>query len=320
MQESDVEQSDSEHRSLVQCSYTTVYGSTGRTEAGLQTTSMSTTPSQVMNGVPQSLATNTRPGHIFCDVCYFTKPTDEFTSFSNCGHAFCTECVFRVFERSVIQSRVDLQCLQCTEQVTDEEIKSILTPRLYQKYLEFSLKHYLATVRNVRYCPSPDCPYACIDSTENGMPAINHFVCAREECHKEYCYQCKCPWHPDKTCQQAREEVALTMPEAAAPIPEETLRTLKAKQCPFCYATVEKLDDGSCNQVECINCRGSFCWLCGKSVTEMHYLRCVYNYGDCIYSLSTLNIGGYHVSVTHSRSLVQSQAESFVFIYFVEMI
>lgn len=264
--------SDVEHRSLVQDSNKPSYGSTSHTDTSRKSITMSTSPS-VMNGVPQSLERNEETGQFFCKVCYCTKPTNEFTVF-NCGHKFCTECVVTVFERSVTESRVDLQCLQCTEQVTEEEVRAILAAHLYQKYLDFTLKRYLATVPNVCYCPSPDCPYACIKATEYGMS--NYFMCAREECHKEYCYQCKCPWHPNKSCQQAREEVAITMPEAAAPLPQETLKTLNAKECPFCHVTVEKLDDGSCNQVYCINCMQSFCWLCGKSVTEMHYLRYVF--------------------------------------------
>ena len=209
----------------------------------------------------------------WCCVCYMMKPSSQFLKFSNCGHAFCKDCVKSAFEMGVMESRTDLQCLNCSVETLPIEVQSVTSKELYEKYLEFSLRRFLAREPNVRSCPSPDCPYAYILENISGCEEY-HFVCENESCGREFCYQCKCSWHPDRTCQEARLEVALDMPEDT--IPEDVLKNMNAKQCPVCHATIEKMADGSCNQVHCISCGQDFCWLCGKKISEMHYMRFVF--------------------------------------------
>ena len=198
-----------------------------------------------------------------CQVCYDDKADEQFFTFPNCGHRFCTECVRTEFEMSIAQSKTNLECLRCDVPVSPDDVSFILSEESYQKYLDFSLRRYLAREPDTRYCLAPDCPYACIfdkfrDATDS------HFVCEREECRKEYCYGCKGAWHPGKSCQQARSEVAIDMT-----LPSD----IETKECPVCHVTVEKMADGSCNQVKCLSCGEDFCWLCGKKITEMHFLR-----------------------------------------------
>jgi E3 ubiquitin-protein ligase RNF19A len=39
-----------------------------------------------------------------------------------------------------------------------------------------------------------------------------------------------------------------------------------------------KMNDGSCNHMACPVCGAEFCWLCMKEISDLHYLRFVYNY------------------------------------------
>ena len=208
--------------------------------------------------------------HSSCSVCYLEKPASNFFCFESCGHAFCIDCVTKVFEMKVTDSQVKLECLQCSGVVLQHEVREILDDDFYEKYLQFALRQYLSTNPNVRFCLAPDCPYACIFENVSGCDE-SHFACARVECSKEYCYKCKLPWHHLKTCEQARSEVAINMPEDV--LTDDVVKKMKLKSCPSCHATIEKMSDGSCNQVHCASCNVSFCWLCGKEVSEMHYLR-----------------------------------------------
>lgn len=206
-----------------------------------------------------------------CEVCYLDRPLGDFVTFSKCGHKFCGDCVRCVFHTYITRSMVDLQCLKCDGEVPAEEVKELVHRKYFNKYLEFTLRKYLATIPHVRYCLSPDCPFACIESGETRITSdvsTNHFVCLRDECKKEYCYDCKLSWHPGKSCVEAKAEAP-----AQDVIPEVTLQQLNVKQCPSCKAVIEKMDDGTCNEVKCTVCHTTFCWLCMKPVSEMHFFR-----------------------------------------------
>ena len=209
-----------------------------------------------------------------CEVCLMIKPSDHFVYFSNCGHEFCMECVKKVFECNISESRVDLQCLRCDESIPQNEIKNILDAQSFEKYLDFTVRKFLATQQPyVCYCLTPNCPYACINSCSSStsqQEERDHFVCRMEGCHSEYCNSCKRPWHSGKTC----EDYASEHPEEVSDqISDELKKLMGTKNCPVCGIVIEKLSDGSCNQVICSVCQTSFCWLCGRPVSEMHYLR-----------------------------------------------
>ncbi len=206
-----------------------------------------------------------------CGICYQEKPSLSFHEFDNCKHRFCTDCIQRAYHDNVTSSRINVQCLECKELVHPEELRHLIKPELYDQFLTLSLRKWLASIPEARYCLSPDCPYACIATKTKSRSAQEqdkHFVCRHEECQKEYCNVCKLPWHPEKTCEEARADA----PESEA-IPEATLKKLNAKPCPNCTSMIEKRDDGSCNSIKCTVCQTNFCWLCMQQVSEMHFMR-----------------------------------------------
>ncbi len=208
-----------------------------------------------------------------CGVCYLEKPSSSFHEFTSCRHRFCIDCIQHAYHNNITSSMINIQCLECKEQVHPEEVKTLVNHELYERFLNLSLRKCLSTIPEVRYCLSPDCPYACILAKVKAKSASEedrHFICRREECKREYCNDCKLTWHSDQTCAQARAEA----PESEA-IPEAILKQLNAKPCPSCKSMIEKMDDGTCNEVNCAVCHTSFCWLCMKPVSEMHFMRYV---------------------------------------------
>ena len=208
------------------------------------------------------------PGLRMCLVCYRQTRPEDFVSFSACSHSFCRECVKYTFELSIWDGRTNIQCLLCAKPVHAHEIATVVDQRYFIRYLDFSLRRYLSLQPNVRRCIAPDCPYSYILDKPSSC-SDDHFICRREGCGREFCIRCKRPWHEGKSCQQAREEVAIDVESLSG----ETLTQLNIKPCPRCSSKVEKLEDGSCNQVHCTNCNGDFCWLCLQPITEMHFLR-----------------------------------------------
>lgn len=204
-----------------------------------------------------------------CEVCYL--PVVKFVTLSECGHRFCETCVNTAFDSYLMGGRVTISCLQCSRPANPNEIKENLTPELYDKYLEFSLRRYLILQKNVRHCTAPDCPFAyIIDNPSNCED--DHFICLREGCGTEYCIKCNRPWHEGISCNKAKSKRQKDKPNGVEALGKDVMKEINVKLCPRCNTAVEKVDDGACNHVVCSICSLGFCWLCLKPGSEMHYL------------------------------------------------
>lgn len=51
------------------------------------------------------------------------------------------------------------------------------------------------------------------------------------------------------------------------------------KVCPRCSAFIMKINDGSCNRMNCTVCGCLFCWLCLQEISDVHFLRSVWGCG-----------------------------------------
>ena len=203
---------------------------------------------------------------VVCGVCCWEKVE---VTLALCGHQFCVACLQTAFSNCLRQGKGQLQCLQCSTDVLPHEV-AVIVPGMFERYIEFALRKYLVSVGSVRYCPAPDCEYAHIWENVSSCEDT-HFVCQHRSCGKEFCYECKRPWHAGQSCQQAREQVAINLPEDT--LSSSMLQGLDVKQCPACGTSIQKVRDDTCNLVNCEVCEKSFCWLCGKEASEMHFFR-----------------------------------------------
>ncbi|KAJ8268212.1 hypothetical protein COCON_G00133840 [Conger conger] len=95
-------------------------------------------------------------------------------------------------------------------------------------------------------------------------------VCRREGCGAEFCYHCKQVWHPNQTCDSARQQ---RMHSSHSPsYTQDQGPADDIKPCPRCGAYIIKMNDGSCNHMTCAVCGCEFCWLCMKEISDLHYL------------------------------------------------
>ena len=63
---------------------------------------------------------------------------------------------------------------------------------------------------------------------------------------------------------------------SAFPLPVEAE---DIKVCPRCSAFIMKINDGSCNRMNCTVCGCLFCWLCLQEISDVHFLRSVWGCG-----------------------------------------
>ncbi|KAM7175000.1 E3 ubiquitin-protein ligase RNF19A isoform 2-T6 [Macrochelys suwanniensis] len=211
-----------------------------------------------------------------CPLCLLRHSKDRFPEIMTCHHRSCVDCLRQYLRIEISESRVNISCPECSERFNPHDIRLILNDGiLMEKYEEFMLRRWLVADPDCRWCPAPDCGYAVIAF---GCASCPKLTCGREGCGTEFCYHCKQIWHPNQTCDAARQERAHSL----------RLRTIRSssisysqesgaaaddiKPCPRCAAYIIKMNDGSCNHMTCAVCGCEFCWLCMKEISDLHYL------------------------------------------------
>uniref|UniRef100_A0A3Q2ZBQ3 RBR-type E3 ubiquitin transferase n=1 Tax=Kryptolebias marmoratus TaxID=37003 RepID=A0A3Q2ZBQ3_KRYMA len=231
-----------------------------------------------------------------CPLCLLRHSRESFPDIMTCHHRSCIDCLRQYLRIEISESRVNISCPECTERFNPHDIRMILGDRvLMEKYEEFMLRRWLVADPDCRWCPAPDCGYAVIAFGCASCPKI---TCGREGCGTEFCYHCKQLWHPNQTCDAARQQRAQSLrlrtvrssslsysqeSGAAGRLTKKKLTkahlllllptcTDDIKPCPRCAAYIIKMNDGSCNHMTCAVCGCEFCWLCMKEISDLHYL------------------------------------------------
>ncbi|XP_059194523.1 E3 ubiquitin-protein ligase RNF19A-like [Centropristis striata] len=236
--------------------------------SGPSSSASSSSSSKVGSGVGAEL--------MECPLCLLRHSRESFPDIMTCHHRSCIDCLRQYLRIEISESRVNISCPECSERFNPHDIRMILGDRaLMEKYEEFMLRRWLVADPDCRWCPAPDCGYAVIAFGCASCPKI---TCGREGCGTEFCYHCKQLWHPNQTCDAARQQRAQSL----------RLRTVRSsslsysqesgaaaddiKPCPRCAAYIIKMNDGSCNHMTCAVCGCEFCWLCMKEISDLHYL------------------------------------------------
>ncbi|XP_068603150.1 E3 ubiquitin-protein ligase RNF19B [Brachionichthys hirsutus] len=236
----------------------------------------SSTPPKPLSSSQPSLAGAPSSGEaalLECPLCLVRQPADQLPELLGCSHRSCLCCLRQYLRIEITESRVQLSCPECAERLAPQQVADILDDTaLLEKYEEFLLRRCLASDPDCRWCPAPDCGFAVIAS---GCASCPRLVCRREGCGAEFCYHCKQAWHPNQTCDSARQQRAQSLHTHSSHSPSSTQEQGAAddiKPCPRCGAYIIKMNDGSCNHMTCAVCGCEFCWLCMKEISDLHYL------------------------------------------------
>ncbi|XP_036866293.1 E3 ubiquitin-protein ligase RNF19B isoform X5 [Manis javanica] len=215
------------------------------------------------------------PEEVECPLCLVRLPPERAPRLLSCPHRSCRDCLRHYLRLEISESRVPISCPECSERLNPHDIRLLLSdPPLMHKYEEFMLRRYLASDPDCRWCPAPDCGYAVI---AYGCASCPKLTCEREGCQTEFCYHCKQIWHPNQTCDMARQQRAQTLRvrtkhTSGLSYGQESGPADDIKPCPRCSAYIIKMNDGSCNHMTCAVCGCEFCWLCMKEISDLHYL------------------------------------------------
>uniref|UniRef100_A0A1A8PAB5 RBR-type E3 ubiquitin transferase n=1 Tax=Nothobranchius pienaari TaxID=704102 RepID=A0A1A8PAB5_9TELE len=229
----------------------------------------SSTPSRPLSSSQPSLGGG--ESHLLeCPLCLVRQPPEQLPELLGCSHRSCLCCLRQYLRIEITESRVQLSCPECTERLAPRQVADILDDAaLLEKYEEFLLRRCLASDPDCRWCPAPDCGFAVIAS---GCASCPRLVCRREGCGAEFCYHCKQAWHPNQTCDSARQQRAQSLHTHSPSYTQDQGPADDIKPCPRCGAYIIKMNDGSCNHMTCAVCGCEFCWLCMKEISDLHYL------------------------------------------------
>lgn len=211
-----------------------------------------------------------------CPLCLLRHSKDKFPEIMTCHHRSCIDCLRQYLRIEISESRVNISCPECSERFNPYDIRMILGDDiLMEKYGEFMLRRWLVADPDCRWCPAPDCGFAVIAF---GCASCPKLTCGREGCGTEFCYHCKQIWHPNQTCDAARQQRAQSLhlrtirSSSVSYSQESGAAADDIKPCPRCAAYIVKMNDGSCNHMTCAVCGCEFCWLCMKEISDLHYL------------------------------------------------
>ena len=210
-----------------------------------------------------------------CNICFENKVNKENIAQKCCLHYFCDNCIKKYLIYQINNGVVlDIKCLMagCPHLYTSEEIRSNVPNDIYRKYLRFYGIQIKIRNPEKKYinCPFVDCD-ELVDVTNinegNVICGVGHVFC--REC-------LKIGGHSRSNSICKKNELNLDIfNELKQKNPSKVHQNYK--QCPECKVLIEKND--GCNQMKCLNCGFSFCWLCLREYTYNHYS--IYNVKGC---------------------------------------
>lgn len=204
-----------------------------------------------------------------CQICFEFAPLSTSVALSNCQHTFCRACLQNYLEFKISEAQVYPLCFYqpkgeedtpaCAAEISVDDIRSIVSEEAWVKYTKFKFNK---ENERARQCPFCDHSQLCAGPDD---PA-----CECEECGREFCFL-HSNAHEGRSCAEYEKKMLAIEKLNHALISEIS------KPCPGCQNHVEKT--GGCNQMKCVVCNTSFCWIClqviDDNVFPEHFQVCV---------------------------------------------
>ncbi|KAJ6262944.1 hypothetical protein Dda_1502 [Drechslerella dactyloides] len=198
-------------------------------------------------GVPAEPAAPVEPPKMVeCITCLSDDIPETEAAQLECGHAFCNDCLVRLFDLSLTDpAHMPPRCCQPTQHIPLRHVDKLLSTKTKilwnKKYQEY-------TTTNRRYCPATDCGEWIRPKDFTTVEGIEIGTCPR--CKLKICGLCGLKEHGTEECP--KDEFLNQVRELG--------KELGWQRCYSCRAMVE-LERG-CNHMTC-RCTAEFCMICG---------------------------------------------------------
>ncbi|XP_064640995.1 ranBP-type and C3HC4-type zinc finger-containing protein 1-like isoform X2 [Lineus longissimus] len=191
---------------------------------------------------------------IECPVCFDMIPAGDGVVLRECLHESCRACLAD-YVLNFDGAQVPCPHEGCDENLQDREVKALVTPEVFMKYLHRSVSIAENRTPNSFHCKTPDCRGWVIYDDD-----VNFFEC--NVCGHRNCLTCKAI-HEDLNCQEYQLELQMrAQNDENARKTQDMLMSLLAKgeamKCPSCLIVLQKKD--GCDWMRCTMCQTEICW------------------------------------------------------------
>lgn len=193
--------------------------------------------------------------YFYCQCC-FNKKRKINGSFCNCnkGHTFCNDCILKYIHIMMGEGRPSTKCIamststnSCDGEITYEELSKCLPQEtlIEMTRQEITNSAYKSHMRNMFVCAHCGYMFQLVN-----MKKYRVKYCPI--CKKGTCVLCGRKEHPNRKCKDVKYE--------------EECKKKGFSICPNCK--LEFIKDRGCNMMKCPRCDKSFCFVCGKFVSD----------------------------------------------------
>eukprot|EP01126_Amoeba_proteus_P047526 TRINITY_DN5426_c0_g1_i11.p1 TRINITY_DN5426_c0_g1~~TRINITY_DN5426_c0_g1_i11.p1 ORF type:complete len:407 (+),score=69.66 TRINITY_DN5426_c0_g1_i11:129-1349(+) len=183
----------------------------------------------------QEQTKKTETDGIKCGICLKLVPFASTFFLDQCGHSFCTNCLYRwVMEQVNSKQCRNLRCFlnSCTKSIDPIDLKVLLSKEDFELYNTNACGEFIDSNDQFFHCPNSSCAMiierlAPVTKKGGLSEAARHkeqyrFRC--RSCEVEFCSSCKAvPYHENFTCTQFSEYQ-------------------KSKHCRFCQVQLTSLN------------------------------------------------------------------------------
>lgn len=233
-----------------------------------------------------------------CPVCFESQSSLQCSNFfvfkMSCGHSACIDC-YRDYVQEKVLSGIStlMRCLEinCNYPISQDIVVYLFSHSTYktnisnstqpsdkskivEKYDVLLNKEFVSQVKNMKYCPAPDCQFAIqnLSTAHKNNFTSSTVLC---KCGKLFCFKCGKDDHMPATCNMAEFWNQIYLKYMAGRdafremIESESWIKQFTEKCPNCQSPIEK--NGGCNQICCRKCSHQFCWICKANWASLHY-------------------------------------------------
>ncbi|CAH0404941.1 unnamed protein product [Chilo suppressalis] len=193
-----------------------------------------------------------------CDICIEDCAPGDGVVLRECAHSFCRPCLVDVI-RHYEEPAVACPAMGCIGLLHEREIRALVSPEDYEKWLNRGLAAAESGTRNAFHCRTRDCTgWALCDTGARRFPC--------PVCKHINCVPCQAI-HEGETCEQYQTKLKTAALADTADQTDEGTRALieslisrgEALQCPECNAVITK--KWGCDWVRCSACKTEICWV-----------------------------------------------------------